>query len=754
MAGNESSMSEGGMDSFNITSNFPPIPCKNNNLVADTCESVPRQLVFDLDLPNIKKEILVKCNECQQRGLTQSYKWLAEILYALKTVKSIPSKDQEANNSYSMESSETMASTNQGSFPSADEEIETYLMAKGYFDLKEYDRCTFFTSQTMSNSKNASNEEDNEKKTGKVEFLHFYSRYLSGEKKRLDNMTDTITSVDAQQLTYLQELRSELQKLEENNILDGYCTYLYGIVLKRLELNEKAKNVLIKAVNMEPCLWGAWLELAYHISDRSCLHSLDLPDHWIKNVFLAHTYLELQLNEKALEIYFALQDAGLQESTYLLAQVAIAYHNMRGVDKAVEYFQQLEKLDPYRLDNLDTYSNLLYVKEQRVELAHLAHKTVEIDKYRTETCCVIGNYYSLRSQHAKAVVYFQRALKLNPNYLSAWTLMGHEFMELKNTNAAIQSYRHAIDVNKRDYRAWYGLGQTYELLKMHYYCLYYYKRAQELRPNDSRMLVALGECYEKLEKHSDAMKCYWKAHCVGDIEGGIALFQLARMYERTGDHEQAANAYNQYIIDTEDAGITERDQQSKAYKYLANYYVKQNLLDYAYHYAQKCTEFADTREEGKSLLKEVAARRGVTSSNSNVLGNALQEQDLRPGAVCVKLDTENNLDSCNASSVTQVQNPCSSLESNNQESEGMLMQNQPPGLFFQQHSSSSGLGNREVIATPVLRQHPGIERARQNEPHSSSYSPTFNEGEDQSEEDNSENPPRRGLEPMNLTFTP
>jgi hypothetical protein len=50
----------------------------------------------------------------------------------------------------------------------------------------------------------------------------------------------------------------------------------------------------------------------------------------------------------------------------------------------------------FRLDNLDTYSNLLYVKEQRVELSQLAHKSVEIDKYRTETCCVVGNYYSLR----------------------------------------------------------------------------------------------------------------------------------------------------------------------------------------------------------------------------------------------------------------------------------------------------------------------------------------------------------------------
>ena len=97
--------------------------------------------------------------------------------------------------------------------------------------------------------------------------------------------------------------------------------------------------------------------------------------------------------------------------------MAIAYHNMRQVEEAVTYFKQLSEVDPYRLDNLDTYSNLLYVKEQWVELAHLAHKTNMIDKYRTETCCVIGNYYSLRSQHEKAVVYFQRALKLNPGYL-------------------------------------------------------------------------------------------------------------------------------------------------------------------------------------------------------------------------------------------------------------------------------------------------------------------------------------------------
>lgn len=131
-------------------------------------------------------------------------------------------------------------------------------------------------------------------------------------------------------------------------------------------------------------------------------------------------------------------------ASHYFSQVAISFHNKREVDQALQYFAQISEVDPFRLDNLDTYSNLLYVKEQRVELAFLAHRVVDIDKYRSETCCVIGNYYSLRSEHEKAVTYFQRALRLNPNNFAVWTLMGHEFIELKNTNAAIQSYRRAL----------------------------------------------------------------------------------------------------------------------------------------------------------------------------------------------------------------------------------------------------------------------------------------------------------------------
>ncbi|XP_042239731.1 cell division cycle protein 23 homolog isoform X2 [Homarus americanus] len=557
-------------------------------------------------LREVKRDLIVAREQCYQRGLLQTTKWLSELLVCVRDVQ----LEEQLPSLLSLHDL-------------LGDELDHYHLAKSYLDLKEYDRCAYFTEHCT---------------TDLGRFLHLYSRYLSGEKKKNDDIVDTLVTNDQHKGIYLKELHTELSKVYTlhstgstsrdpgDTDMDAWLLWLYGVVLKRLDLTRQAVEVLCQALHLQPLHWGAWLELAALISDREMLSTLKLPDHWMRKLFHAHTYLELQLNDEALEIYTGLQDAGLLHSTYIMAQVAITHHNQRDVDQAVTIFKELEAIDPFRLDNLDTYSNLLYVKEMRVELSHLAHRVVQVDKYRVETCCVIGNYYSLRSQHEKAVQYFQRALRLNPHYLAAWTLMGHEYMEMKNTNAAIQCYRQAIEVNRRDYRAWYGLGQTYEILKLPAYCLYYFKQAQKLRPNDSRMLVALGESYEKLEKWEEAKKCFLKAHSVGDIEG-IALLRLAKLYNRLGEGERAAVLFERYLQETEDAGLSE--DRGQAYQFLANHCLQKSVLDFAYEYAQKCTLFMETRESGKTMLREIANRRQHTEQNTDDCGSVLASR-VRP----------------------------------------------------------------------------------------------------------------------------
>ena len=216
----------------------------------------------------------------------------------------------------------------------------------------------------------------------------------------------------------------------------------------------------------------------------------------------------------------------------------------------------------------------------RPQLAFVAQIATATDKFRPETCCVVGNYYSLKSEHEKAVMYFRRALTLDRNFLSAWTLMGHEYIEMKNTHTAIESYRRAVDVNRKDYRAWYGLGQAYEVLDMSFYALYYYQRAAALRPYDPKMWQAVGSCYAKMGRVEQSIQALKRALAAGAYyaeDGPTArgaspgsgarkvldpetLHQIATLYERLGDEEEAA-VYMELTLQQESGGAPVRDDE-------------------------------------------------------------------------------------------------------------------------------------------------------------------------------------------------
>lgn len=55
-----------------------------------------------------------------------------------------------------------------------------------------------------------------------------------------------------------------------------------------------------------------------------------LPDHWMKNFFLANIMLEFQQNEESIQIYNQLSNY-FPESNYIVSQKAIANYNLRGI---------------------------------------------------------------------------------------------------------------------------------------------------------------------------------------------------------------------------------------------------------------------------------------------------------------------------------------------------------------------------------------------------------------------------------------
>ena len=69
-------------------------------------------------------------------------------------------------------------------------------------------------------------------------------------------------------------------------------------------------------------------------------------------------------------------------------QIAHSFYNNQGIwciyqefDISLEWFQKLLEIDPFRFENMDTYSNILYIKENQGELANLALKEFYNNKY-------------------------------------------------------------------------------------------------------------------------------------------------------------------------------------------------------------------------------------------------------------------------------------------------------------------------------------------------------------------------------------
>ncbi|URD83175.1 Anaphase-promoting complex subunit [Musa troglodytarum] len=458
---------------------------------------------------------------------------------------------------------------------------DRYLLAKSYFDCRDYRRAAHaLRGQTG-------------KKAG---FLRCYALYLAGEKRKEEEMIELDGSLGKSDVvnSELISLERELSSLRRIGSIDSFGLYLYGLVLKDKGCESLAVTVFVESVNSFPWNWSAWSELQSLCTSTDTLNKLNLKNHWMKDFFLASAYQELKMHEEALKRYECLLGV-FRSSDYIQSQIATALYSLRELDEAEVIFEDLLRNDPYRVESMDIYSNLLYAKECFSALSFLAHRVFLTDKYRPESCCIIANYYSLKGQHEKSVLYFRRALKLNRKYLSAWTLMGHEYVEMKNTPAAIDAYRRAIEINPRDYRAWYGLGQTYEVMNMPFYALYYFRKSSYLQPNDSRLWIAMAQCYESapLQMLEEAIKCYTRAANSNDSEG-IALHQLAKLHGVLGHSEQAAFFYKKDLERMEAEG-RQGPNMVEAMLYLARYYKSEKKLEEAEFY---CTRLLDYTGEG------------------------------------------------------------------------------------------------------------------------------------------------------------
>lgn len=456
---------------------------------------------------------LVTCHkQCEMRGFRKASEWVCGLLSSLSepgslkaiSKSSIFELNQQFNN-------------------------RIYKIAKNLFSLGQYKRSAYHLKDLKQTSQ-------------QHRCLYYHARYMAIEIDRLNLSSEgeTVPNTIKYVLHCISEVVSELEKDLKKLKGDSWIICVHSLYLLKLNKIDQARVNLLTAIRLDPLNWPAWELLSSLIVDKHNLKSIDIPNHWLRWFFLGIVYMRLQMFEEAYDLYTNVICKIFPTSSYVISQISVAQNELRDIEASIDNFQRVRAIDPFRLDDMDAYSNALYVSQRRYELASLAHLSNEIEPFRYETCFCLANFYSLRGQHDKAATYFSRALKFDPTNVSAWILMGHEFMEMKKTEDAIKAYRSAINLDRTDPRAWYGLGQLYEILKLPNISLENYLEAHKLKPHDTRITIALADTYEKLEWYDQALTYYRRA-------GGAGLSKLAPLLEKLNKKDEALNAYIQFL---------------------------------------------------------------------------------------------------------------------------------------------------------------------------------------------------------------
>ncbi|KAI0070177.1 TPR-like protein [Panus rudis PR-1116 ss-1] len=478
-------------------------------------------------------------------------------------------------------------------------EADYIAAARSMFDAKEFTRVAYWLRDCQSS---------------KAIFMRVYSEYMASEKNALREWYRMDKTRNQPHKPVNSSIVNLLQSVQ--NSTDPWLLFLKSLFLHRLSRRDEAIEAAMLSIAGYPWNWSVWLLLSDCIEDGdellSLLPLLSLPaTHVLVQLFQIKTLntlgnpseAELSLCDKLLSEEF------FPESSWLMAQRACVLYHMHEYGSAETQFRKIREKDPYRIDDIDILSNVLYVSEKRLELSRLAHEVLALERDRPEICCLVGNHYSLHLDHEKAIKYFKRATQLDRTYLSAWILMGHEYVEMKNSHAAIESYRKAVDVDRKDYRAWYGLGQAYELLNMHQYAVYYYQHATALRPYDVRLWQAQAICYEEMGRIRESIECNKRALIgAGPKETNIHL-RLAKLHNDLGEFRDAA-AYHQRIIDTGKEAEKNVNEYASSCVYVARYHLLHGGGD-LFHARDLMESVASSQSEevaqAADLLKRIRA---------------------------------------------------------------------------------------------------------------------------------------------------
>jgi anaphase-promoting complex subunit 3 len=241
--------------------------------------------------------------------------------------------------------------------------------------------------------------------------------------------------------------------------------------------------------------------------------------------------------QEALQIYGSLPRAQ-QDSPWVLSQMGRAYYEQAAYADAEKYYKRIRLIAPFRFEDMEIYSTILWHLKKETDLSFLAHELVDADWHSPHAWCALGNAWSLARDHEQALRCFKRATQLNPSFAYAFTLQGHEHVSNEEYDKAQAAYRRGISADKRHYNAYYGLGRVHEKLGQYDKAFTHFAAASTINPTNAVLICCIGTVLEKQKQPRQALQYFTKATELAP-RSALTRFKKARALMAIGEMQVA-----------------------------------------------------------------------------------------------------------------------------------------------------------------------------------------------------------------------
>lgn len=351
---------------------------------------------------------------------------------------------------------------------------------------------------------------------------------------------------------------------------------LYGLLCLSINKPKDAVDLLSKAVVLN--------QSAYVISN------------------LAKAYYVSGNIDKAVILYS--KAAQIEPSDDIFYSMAIAYKALKKYDEAINSYKQALSFNAENVNALYNLASLYKDMNNIDEAVKYAVRAEFINGEDEDIQTLLSTLYESAADIKKATVHLEKAFKINPKYIYLYNMAVLK-AKADEKNEAIGLYNKVLALNPEHVETLVNIAALYRNIDKNT-ALTYLKKAYEIKPFEPAVSLAIAQLYRDLNLNDESIKILNEFLERTSSAEGYSL--LAINFMDLGEYDKALENYNKALaIDIKNLNYLHG--KAMALKYLGNTDDARLLMEYIVNKGDKSVQSVTTL--GMMYLQEKKFEKGM-----------------------------------------------------------------------------------------------------------------------------------------------